>query len=38
MTLTEIMTELSSLGDENIKRILLKHGVKEPLFGVKVEH
>ncbi|MDR3679972.1 MAG: DNA alkylation repair protein [Flavipsychrobacter sp.] len=38
MTLNEIMTELSSFGNENIKKILLKHGVKEPLFGVKVEH
>src|SRR5260370_34031158 len=38
MTLHEIMTELQSHGNENIKKILLKHGVKEPLFGVKVEH
>ncbi len=38
MTLKEIMTELKSLGSENIKKILLKHGVKEPFFGVKVEH
>ena len=32
------MAELKSLGSESIKKILLKHGVKEPLFGVKVEH
>lgn len=38
MTLKEIMTELRSLGNESIKKILLKHGVREPLFGVKVEH
>ena len=38
MTLKEVMTELKSFGNENIKKILLKHGVKEPLFGVKVEH
>lgn len=38
MTATEIMTELKSLGNENIKKILLKHGVKEPFFGVKVEY
>ncbi len=37
MTLKEIMTELESYGEENIKKILLKHGVKEPFFGVKVE-
>ena len=37
MALQEIMTELESYGEENIKKILLKHGVKEPFFGVKVE-
>ncbi|WP_300570430.1 DNA alkylation repair protein [Flavobacterium sp.] len=37
MTVKEIMTELESYGEENIKKILLKHGVKEPFFGVKVE-
>lgn len=38
MTLNEVMTELKSYGNENIKKIFLKHGIKEPLFGVKVEH
>jgi 3-methyladenine DNA glycosylase AlkD len=38
MTSKEIMAELRSKGSENIKKILLKHGVREPLFGVKVEH
>ena len=38
MTVTEIMTELQSRGSESIKKILLKHGVKEPFFGVKVEY
>src|SRR5450432_3855032 len=38
MNVTEIMTELQSMGSESIKKILLKHGVKEPFFGVKVEH
>ena len=37
-TATEIMAELQSLGNENIKKILLKHGVKEPFFGVKIEY
>jgi 3-methyladenine DNA glycosylase AlkD len=37
MTVQEIISELESLGNENIKKILLKHGVKEPFFGVKVE-
>ena len=38
MTVNEIMSELQAMGNESIKKILLKHGVKEPLFGVKVEH
>jgi 3-methyladenine DNA glycosylase AlkD len=38
MTVKEIMDELRSMGSENIKKILLKHGIKEPLFGVKVEY
>ncbi|HWZ34741.1 MAG TPA: DNA alkylation repair protein [Mucilaginibacter sp.] len=38
MTLPEIMADLQQHGDEGIKRILLKHGVKEPFFGVKIEH
>jgi 3-methyladenine DNA glycosylase AlkD len=38
MTVEEIMTELRSKGSESIKKILLKHGVKEPFFGVKVEY
>jgi len=38
MTVKDIMTELESFGNENIKKILLKHGVKEPFFGVKIEH
>ena len=36
MTVKEIMTQLESLGSQQIKNILLKHGVKEPFFGVKV--
>ena len=38
MELKEVMAELESFGNEGIKKILLKHGVKEPFFGVKVEH
>jgi 3-methyladenine DNA glycosylase AlkD len=38
MTVTEIMTELQAKGSESIKKILLKHGVKEPFFGVKIEY
>jgi 3-methyladenine DNA glycosylase AlkD len=37
MKAAEIMTELKAMGEPGIKRILMNHGVKEPLFGVKVE-
>jgi 3-methyladenine DNA glycosylase AlkD len=37
-TVQEIMDELKSHGSESIKKILLKHGVKEPFFGVKIEY
>jgi 3-methyladenine DNA glycosylase AlkD len=37
MTAAEIVQELKPLGNENIKKVLLKHGIKEPLLGVKVE-
>ena len=33
-----IMKELKSLGSEQIKKIFVNHGAREPLFGVKVEH
>ncbi|MGF7078086.1 DNA alkylation repair protein [Mucilaginibacter sp. UYCu711] len=38
MTVDEIMAELKARGDDKIKNILMKHGVKEPFFGVKVEY
>jgi 3-methyladenine DNA glycosylase AlkD len=37
MTATEIVAELKPLGTETYKKVLLNHGVKEPLFGVKIE-
>ena len=37
MTCDEIVNELRSLGSENIKRVLIKHGAQEPFFGVKIE-
>ena len=37
MTAEQILAELKEMGSENIKRIFLKHGAKEPLYGVKVE-
>ncbi len=38
MTVEDIMTELQLRGSDSIKKILLKHGVKEPFFGVKIEY
>jgi len=38
MTVTEIMADLEAHGSESIKKILVNHGVKEPFFGVKIEH
>lgn len=38
MNSKEIVNELKPLGAEYYKNILLKHGVKEPVFGVKIEY
>src|SRR4051794_20527479 len=37
MTVDEVVKELKSLGSESIKKVLIKHGAKEPFYGVKVE-
>jgi len=37
MTAQSILTELEAMGSEPIKKLLMKHGVKEPFFGVKIE-
>jgi len=36
MTAKEVISQLESLGSESTKNILLKHGAREPFFGVKV--
>ena len=36
MTVKEVLKELESYGDERTKNTLMKHGAKEPFFGVKV--
>jgi len=36
MTVTEILKELQQYGDPQTKKTFLRHGAKEPLFGVKV--
>jgi 3-methyladenine DNA glycosylase AlkD len=38
MNVQTIMAELKAKGNEGVKKILLKHGIKEPFFGVKVEY
>jgi 3-methyladenine DNA glycosylase AlkD len=37
MTAQQVLTELKKRGSETIKKIHLKHGAKEPCYGVKVE-
>jgi len=37
MTASEIVAELAKLGSESTKSVLLKHGAKEPFYGVKIE-
>lgn len=36
MKLKDVMAALKAKGSESTKRILMKHGAKEPFFGVKV--
>jgi len=36
MTLKEIMTQLEVMGSEQTRKVLGKHGAREPFFGVKV--
>ena len=36
MNLHDVMAALKAKGSEQIKRILMRHGAKEPFFGVKV--
>ncbi|MFM7149285.1 MAG: DNA alkylation repair protein [Gemmataceae bacterium] len=37
MTAQEILEELRSLGSDTIKKTLIKHGAREPFYGVKVQ-
>ena len=36
MTAKEIIEELRPLGSDSYKRVMLKHGAREPFFGVKI--
>ncbi len=37
MTTNEILKELESYGNEGTKKIFLRHGAREPFYGVKVQ-
>lgn len=37
MTLVDVMQALEEFGDPQTKKTLIRHGAKEPFFGVKVE-
>jgi 3-methyladenine DNA glycosylase AlkD len=37
MTADEIVEQLRPLGRDSYKNVLLNHGIREPLFGVKIE-
>lgn len=36
MSAAEILAELKSLGSESTRKTLLRHGAREPIFGVKI--
>ena len=38
MSAQEIIEELRANGSQSIKNVLVKHGAKEPFFGVKIEY
>ena len=37
MTANEILGKLKTLGSESTKKVLLKHGAREPFYGVKID-
>src|SRR5262245_50781061 len=37
MTAQQIVAELKVLGSDAVKKLFLKHGAREPFFGVKIE-
>jgi|APDOM4702015191_1054821.scaffolds.fasta_scaffold67580_1 3-methyladenine DNA glycosylase AlkD len=37
MTLPDILQQLEQMGNENTKKVLIRHGAREPFFGVKIE-
>ena len=37
MTKEEVLQQLERYGNEGTKKVLMRHGAKEPFFGVKVQ-
>ncbi len=37
MNLKEVMEELEGYGNEGMKKVYIKHGAREPVFGVKAQ-
>ena len=37
MDVKEILSELALLGNERIKKTLMRHGAREPFYGVRIE-
>ena len=37
MTVKEIIDQLKEIGNEQTKKVLMRHGAKEPFYGVKVQ-
>lgn len=37
MTADEVLAELATLGNETTKKVLMRHGAREPFYGVKIE-
>ena len=36
MTVKQVLQELSKLGNDSTKKTLMKHGAREPFYGVKI--
>jgi 3-methyladenine DNA glycosylase AlkD len=37
MNVDDLVAELTTLGNETTKKVLMRHGAREPFFGVKIE-
>jgi len=37
MTVSEILQRIEPLGSDQTKKVLTRHGAREPFYGVKIE-